>query len=289
MSAKITGIESVDIDFPAGTVRYHRAGAEGPPVVLLHGGVADNALLSWKHTFGVLTPDHQVYAPDLPKHGGSRPWQGQVTQRTLEECLRWLLDEWGLSEVTLIGHSIGGSLAAGFALRHPHRIRQLVLIDSHGLQPKIPWHKAVYFGTRGKLTASTLARAVAANESFAKWFLTKTIFTGTQPTPDLDELVDQTRQEARENGSVLADWMSESLQRQSTQVNHLPHLGYLRCPTLITHGENDKLVPLSYSREAAGAIPGSRLRIVPDAGHRPHRERPNEFNAYLREFLNEQR
>ena len=94
MTAPPEGVEVEHIEFPAGTIRYHRAGSSGPAIVLLHGGGPDNAMLSWRHALGVLAADHRVFAPDLPGQGGSMPWRGKANQRTFEEVLRWLLDAW---------------------------------------------------------------------------------------------------------------------------------------------------------------------------------------------------
>jgi pimeloyl-ACP methyl ester carboxylesterase len=112
------------------------------------------------------------------------------------------------------------------------------------------------------------------------------IFTGSQPVPDLDAIAEEVRAEAATRSTMLTEWEIDSLQLRGTTTNHLPRLGQLRCPTMLIHGEKDAIVPLSCSRAAATALPQARLRIVQDTGHWPHRERPNEFNAFVREFVN---
>lgn len=117
MTALPQGVETDHIEFPAGKIRFHRAGGSGPAIVLLHGGGVDNGMLSWRHTVPVLAVDHTVFVPDLPGQGGSRPWHGRADQRTCEEALRWLLDAWRVPDATVVGMSMGGSIATGFALR----------------------------------------------------------------------------------------------------------------------------------------------------------------------------
>ncbi|MBB5155298.1 alpha/beta fold hydrolase [Saccharopolyspora phatthalungensis] len=286
MTAPPQGVEVDQIEFPAGKIRFYRAGSSGPAIVLLHGGGPDNALLSWRRTIGVLAADHRVFAPDLPGQGGSMPWRGSANQRTFEEMLRWLLDAWRVPEVILVGLSMGGSIAAGFTLRHPQRVRGLVLVDSTGLQHKVPHHFLTYALLRSRFAGPLAAKLLRLNRSLARQMLTRGFFTGGQPVPDLESIVDEIVSEAGARGSVFADWHADAIDRRAMRINHLPHLGRIQCPVMVIHGERDAIVPVSAARDAAGAIPGSSLRVISETGHWPNREKPNEFNALLREFVN---
>lgn len=282
------GVEVNSVEFPAGAVRYHRAGDGGPAIVLLHGGGLDNGLLSWRHAIPTLAVDHRVYVPDLPGHGGSLPWKGRANQRTLEECLRWLLDTWNVTEITLVGLSVGASVAAGFALRHPHRVRGLVLVAADGLQPRLPKHALTWGMVQLPLAGRIAGKACASSAGLVERVLTRNVFTGSQPVSDLGQVVREVRAEARARGTTFTDWQADAIGRSGMKVNHLPHLHQIRVPTMVIHGERDVLVPVSVAQAAAGTIPGAKLRLISDAGHWPNREKPNEFNARLREFVNAQ-
>jgi pimeloyl-ACP methyl ester carboxylesterase len=286
MTAPPQGVEVDQIEFPAGKIRFYRAGSIGPAIVLLHGGGPDNALLSWRHTVGVLAADHRVFAPDLPGQGGSMPWHGRADQRTFEEVLRWLLDAWRVPEAILVGLSMGGSVAAGFALRNPQRVRGLVLVDSTGMQHKLPHHFLTYAMLRTRFAGPLAAKLLRLNRSLVRKMLVRGFFTGGQPVPDLESIVDEVAAEAGARGSVFTDWHVDAIDRRAMRINHLPHLARIQCPVMVIHGERDAIVPVSAAHDAAGAIPGSALRVIPGAGHWPNRERPNEFNALLREFVN---
>jgi pimeloyl-ACP methyl ester carboxylesterase len=286
MTAPPQGVEVDQIEFPAGRIRFYRAGSSGPAIVLLHGGGPDNALLSWRHTVGVLAADHRVFAPDLPGQGGSMPWHGRADQRTFEEVLRWLLDAWRVPEAILVGLSMGGSIAAGFALRNPQRVRGLVLVDSTGMQHKLPHHFLTYAMLRTRFAGPLAAKLLRLNRSLVRKVLVRVFFTGGQPVRDLESIVDEVAAEAGARGSVFADWHADAIDRRAMRINHLPHLGRIQCPVMVIHGERDAIVPVSAARDAAGAIPGSALRVIPGTGHWPNREKPNEFNALLREFVN---
>lgn len=278
------GAEADHAEFPAGRIRYYRAGTTGPAVVLLHGGALDNGLLSWRHTIPVLSVDHQVFVPDLPGQGGSLPWRGRANQRTCEELLRWLLDSWGVQDAVLIGHSMGGSIASGFALRNHHRVRGLVLVDSAGMQARLEKHLLTYLLLRSRFVGPAAARLLAVNRKFVRALLTANVFAG-EPT-DLDEIATETLSELRHRGSLFSDWHHESITWGGMNVNHLPFLHQIHCRAMVIHGEHDKIVPVTCAREAASSIPGAALRVISGAGHWPNREKPAEFNAVIREFVN---
>ncbi|GAA4619808.1 alpha/beta fold hydrolase [Saccharopolyspora hordei] len=289
MTAPPQGVEVDHIEFPAGRVRFFRAGSSGPAIVLLHGGGPDNALISWRHAIGVLAADHRVFVPDLPGQGGSMPWRGRANQRTFEEVLRWLLDAWQVPQAVLVGLSMGGSIAAGFALRNPQRVRGLVLVDSTGLQHRLERHLLVHLALRARFVGPLAAKLLRLNRSLVRAVLTKLFFTGGRGVHDLESIVDEVIAESRARGSVFADWHADAVGRSSMRINHLPHLGQLQCPVMVVHGERDAIVPVQAARDAAAAIPGATLRVLPEAGHWPNRERPTEFNAVLREFVNAHR
>lgn len=286
MTAPPQGVEVDQIEFPAGKVRYYTAGTDGPPIVLLHGGGPDNALLSWRNTIGVLAADHRVYAPDLPGQGGSTEWRGRANQRTFEEVLRWLLDAWQIPQATLVGLSMGGSIAVGFTLRHPQRVRALALVDSTGLQHRMPHHLLTYLLMRTNFSGRVAAKLLRGNRALVRLALNKVFFADSSAVTDLESIVGEVGAEAAARRSVFADWHADAINRRSMTINHLPQLGRISCPVTVIHGEKDALVPVASAHEVAGAIPGAQLRVMPQAGHWPNRERPTEFNALLREFVN---
>lgn len=286
MTAPPQGVEVDEIEFPAGKVRYYKAGTDGPPIVLLHGGGPDNALLSWRNTIGVLAADHRVYAPDLPGQGGSTQWRGRGNQRTFEEVLRWLLDAWRIPQATLVGLSMGGSIATGFTLRHPQRVRALALADSTGMQHRMPHHLLTYLLMRTDLSGRTAAKLLRSNRALVRFALNKVFFADASSVRDVESIIDEVRAEAGVRRSVFADWHADAINHRSMSINHLPQLERISCPVTVIHGEKDALVPVSSAQAVANAIPGAQLRIMPQAGHWPNRERPTEFNALLREFVN---
>jgi 3-oxoadipate enol-lactonase len=121
----------------AGRVRlaYRTWGSAGaPPLVLLHALGEQSA--DWAATARAFESSWRVYAPDLRGHGAS-DWIGPYTIEQLTTDLEAFLDEMGLQQVALGGHSLGGPPAYLYAARHPGRVTRLVLED-----PAPPWPRA---------------------------------------------------------------------------------------------------------------------------------------------------
>lgn len=270
------------VHLPTGPVHYYRAGSEGPPVVLLHGGGSDTARISWEKTIPVLADNYRVYAPDWPKHGGSRPYHGHATQEALERCLGDLLDAWELPRATLVGLSMGGSAATGFALDHPERVGRLVLVDSGGMQERAPAHKLSYLLTKTP-PLPRLATWLFLSRRLIRYNLKDGLFESE--VEDLDEIVEAVYEEVKAKGTLYSDWLLDQLRWSGMRTNHTPRLQEIRCPTLVIHGTEDGLVPLACAREAARRIPDAELYEMGGCGHWTNRERPEEFNRVLLSFL----
>ncbi|GAB3276937.1 alpha/beta fold hydrolase [Parasphingorhabdus pacifica] len=287
MTAPPQGVEVDEVEYPAGKIRFYHAGESGPPIVLLHGACLDNGLLSWRHAIPALATNHRVFAPDLPGQGGSRPWRGRGNQRTLEEVIRWSLDSWQLPQACVVGLSMGASVATGFALRHPQRVSGLVLVSPGGMQHRVANHLAKYLAVRIRGSGRTAARILASNRRLVRRMLLRNVFTGGQPIHDLESIVDEVVAEAHISRTVFTDWQRDAIGRSSMRTNHLPNLAGINCPSTVIHGEQDRIVPLPVAHDVTGAIQGTSLRVIPNAGHWPNREKPDEFNALLREFVDQ--
>jgi len=127
----------VDVD----GLRVHAlaSGEDGSPVLLLHGGGIDSADFTYRFAIGPLSQEHRVFAPDWPGFGRIDKPQVEYTVPFFIDFLGRLLDALGLERTSLVGLSMGGAAALGFALRSPDRVEKLVLVDSYGLGGNVPW------------------------------------------------------------------------------------------------------------------------------------------------------
>lgn len=254
---------------------YLRAGDAGPVVVLLHGWGAFKEL--WWSTLHALGADHRCYALDFPGHGAS-PIGSAGTLSDLATAVGAFCDELGLSAITLMGHSMGGSVACELALLRPALVHRLILVDAAvdpHLMPSfartylLPLHGWALFRLMllGARIASPVGARVPHNHGggwLLPWLRRGSYLASFDPEP-LHRLY----------RSLFATSAGETLQQ-------------ITAPTLVISGQLDSVVPPQHSRRTARIIPGARYVEIAGALHNPMDERPRSFERAVRGFLEEQ-
>ena len=269
-----------------GKLRIHclMAGQTDAPVLLLHGGGYDSASLSYKPSIGAISQDHGVFAPDWPGYGDSDKPRIAYSTEYYVDFLRQLMDALGLEKAALVGISMGGAISLGFALRAPHRIDKLVLVDSHGLGKEVPGRVMSYVLVRLPLLNRVMWAVMGRSRRMIRWSL-RTVFH--DPHVVTKSLVDEVFRLAKKPGVGRAwrSWQKNEIKWSGLHTNFVEKLNALAVPTLLLHGEQDRYVPVSWARRAHGLIRGSELRIFPQCGHWLSREKPMEFSRAVVEFL----
>ncbi|WP_280424846.1 alpha/beta fold hydrolase [Nocardia carnea] len=277
-----------DLTIGGGPIRHYRSGDEGPPVLLLHGGMMDTAEGVWRDIAHRMAAKYQVHAIDLPRHGASRPWPGRLDREFFDRFLDDLFDRLELPPTAVIGLSLGGGIGIGYALRNPGRVSALIAIGPGGIGAKrraqfITW---AVMRTPGvlKLTSKYLARSPEAVRRSMIAGL-----TAGADTRDFDTILDLVRAEARAKARygepALDDWMADAYGPRRMRLDYLTELDRLAVPSLWIRGENDPLVGHSELAAAAAAAPGGRFVTIPDAGHIVTYDQPAEFFRVTDEFL----
>ena len=231
-------------------------------VVLLHGIGGP----SW----GDLVPG----ALDWPMPGFcGTPALPEMTFPALAEALRETLDVRGIAQATLVGHSMGGMLAQEFVATFPHRVAKLVLYaTTPAFGGRDPAFAEAFLQARlGPLQGRTMAEA--APDMLAGMF---------EPGADPQAMPKAIAATAAVPEPVYRDTL-----RCLTTFDRRADLPRIPVPTLLIAGERDQAAPLKTMQRMAETIPGSRLVVIPGAGHMLHLERPAEFRAALLPFLAE--
>jgi pimeloyl-ACP methyl ester carboxylesterase len=249
-------------------VHFERAGA-GSPLLLLHG--IGSSSRSFRHQMDTLSDAYDVIAWDAPGYGRSEDPAVPFTLEDLADEAVGLLDDLSIDRAHVLGVSLGGVIGQLMYHRHPARVRSLILADTTpggGALPEPTRSDRVRqrleslerLGPRGmaEQRAPQLARPDASPELIA----------------ELVEIMAEVRPAGYRPAAIALG------QTDLTSV-----LGQIRAPTLVVHGECDRVVPLSTARELSAAIPGARLVVIPDAGHVANQEQPDAFNAAVRDFL----
>jgi pimeloyl-ACP methyl ester carboxylesterase len=113
----------------------YRDNGDGEVLLLIHGMAGSSE--SWRSVIPQLSKKFRVIAPDLLGHGESAKPRSDYSLGAFAVFLRDLLDELGVSQVTVVGHSLGGGVAMQFVYQHPDYVKRLVLISSGGLGPDV--------------------------------------------------------------------------------------------------------------------------------------------------------
>jgi pimeloyl-ACP methyl ester carboxylesterase len=262
------------------------AGSAGLPVMLLHGGGTDSASLSWEPFLRYIAPGHPVFACDWPGYGDSDKPDVEYTTEYYVDFLGHLMDALSLKRASLAGLSMGGGIALGFTLKWSQRVNKLVLVDSYGLQTVTPYGRMGYLLVHMPLINELTWAMIARSRSLTHTSV-QALFYNPHAVPGFDALVNELFQELKKPGAGKAwrSYQKSELLPHGPRTVFVDRLREIRAPTLIVHGGEDKLVPVECARQAHRLIEGSELVVIPDCGHWPQREKPEEFNQVVAGFL----
>jgi 3-oxoadipate enol-lactonase len=248
----------------------YEARGQGLPVLFLHAFPFD--LTMWEAQAKALEERHTVVRFDCRGFGGSPPGDGLLTMERIADDAVALLDHLGISRPVVCGLSMGGYAAFAMVRRHPDRLKGLVLADT----------RAGADGAEARQRRSALAERVRregvspAAEAFVPLLL------GATSQARRPELVEHVRELIL---GTSPRGVCDALAGLAARADSTPTLREIRVPTLVVCGEEDTLTPVAEAETMAEAIPGSRLEVIPEAGHLANLEDPEAFNAALRAFL----
>lgn len=257
---------------------HYRVAGEGPPVVLLHGIGLDAAGVSWRHALPALAEVHRVYAPDFPGHGESGQPRARYTQAFFLDVLAEFLAALDLEGAPLVGTSMGGGVALGYALEHD--VERLVLADAYGLGRDAPWRPAAGGFLRVPGASTAWWRTIAASRASVREHLR----TLTGESPRDEHVADVYRAVQAGGGRAMTSWQRSEFRAGGLRTCYRDRLSELAAPTLFVHGAADPLLPASWSERAA-AETGASLEVLDEVGHWPAREAPERFNEVVAGFL----
>ncbi len=249
-------------------LHFERLG-DGPPLVLLHGllGSGDN----WMGLAKMWAPDFTILVPDLRNHGRSLHAEAAGFAAMAADVSE-LIDAEGLSQVTVLGHSLGGKVAMQLAWDSPDLVSRLIVVD---IAPKAypPAHQALLEA----LLVVDLSRFTTRGEVDA-------VLAGSIPEP------------------AIRQWLLKNLGRDAAGVlSWKPNLPVLhRClaelsggfaelrqydgPTLFVAGGRSRYILPEDKSSIQERFPQARLEVIPEAGHWVHAEAPGKLVELVRQF-----
>ena len=247
---------------------------DGPhsPVVLVHGsGPGVTAYANWRLTIPALSGELRVLAPDMSGFGFSeKPGRYSMDQWTAQ--LLGFLDALGIERASIVGNSFGGALALSLAATHPDRVDRLVLMGACGVPFPITDGLDAVWGyepsiehMRSILDIFAYDRALVSDE-LAEVRYRASIEPGVQEA--FSSMFPAPRQR----------WV-DSLVTPEDEIRAIPH------ETLVIHGRDDRVIPLSNAEQLVRLIERAQLHVFGRCGHWTQIEWAEEFNALLLRFL----
>lgn len=225
---------------------------DGQPYLALHGGAGPQSvatfaqLLAEKCGVRVVTPTH-------PGFGGTTRPEGLDSVAKLAVLYVGLLDGLGLDDVTVIGNSVGGWIAAEMALLRSGRVSRIVLLDAVGIE------------VEGHPVADVSGLSVPEIQALS-------FHDATPFRVDPTTLSDAQKAIMAANGAALAVYAGSPAMADPTLLGRVTGV---TTPTLILWGESDRIVEPAYGRAYAAAIDGARFEVLPATGHMPQMETPD--------------
>jgi len=263
----------VDDPVFGGRVAVYQAGpsVSSPPaeaVILVH-GLGKAAARDWSKVVPALAGRYRVLAIDLPGFGQSDKGNHHYSPDNFARVLDAVVEKRVPGRFTLIGHSMGGSVALAYVAAYPQRVGRLILVDTAGVL-----HRSVYIES---VAQAAMQRAISPD---SPWFerLKRAIRSRAENWPLQDEI-------AIERAGVRQRFLGGDPSAISafamTGHDFSRAVRAIAAPTLIIWGTEDMIAPLRTGQALASAIPGARLTVIEGAGHAPMLQFPDRFNPLV--------
>ncbi|WP_233247209.1 alpha/beta fold hydrolase [Acidovorax sp. 107] len=280
----LSGMEEKTIDAAMHTIHYLDNGTprnpapgqgSGAPIVLLHGIFAEKD--HWMDFARPLTGQYRVIAPDIPGFGESTRRDDQAYDYAAHITrLAAFLDALGLAQVHLAGNSMGGTIAALFALQYPERVASVAFIGApHGIrssQPS-PMDRLIDTGQRPLVTHDTAAFGAMMDLVFEK--------RPYLPYP----ILHASEQDALRNAAFNTRLWDAQLKDRDLLDQHLGRLQ--QHPTLVLWGDSDRVFDRSGLQTVQQRLPQAQIAALPGIGHLPMMEAPTETAQRYARFLDQ--
>lgn len=246
------------------------------PVLFLVHGLAINAM-SWTHAVEHLRYNYRCIAIDLPGHGNSHDQRGNFSMSFYAHVVRSCIEALKLTDITLIGHSMGGQISVITALQLPAVVQRLVLVSAAGIETFTNEEgQQIVQGTEYFYRAPVdIAHVLALYQPHFSMHAER-----------VRELAEEHITQQAERFSAFTETVIASVKGMLKEPvsGFLPHIHQ---PTLVLYGENDRLIPNKWvhpamttaqvAEEARQRIHNANVQLVPGGGHYLPFEQPKEF------------
>ena len=248
---------------------FYLSAGKGDPLVMLHG--AGGGAVLWGPIINLLSKHFHIIAPDVVGYGESDKPEALYDKKFFSTWLRNFCDSLNIEKMNLLGNSQGGAIAIQFALDNPGKVKKLILVDSAGLGSWGISPVAMF-----KMAAANIFPTKRTIQNIVKYLVHKN--HGFPGDDGIDYLIEVIRSPGGRlpfvngKGKVVGPFSSDQL----SQISN---------PTLIIWGAKDRILPVGHGKKGHEKMPDARLKIIPDTGHTPFIDRPEEFKDIVLHFI----
>ena len=233
-------------------------GGSGAPLLVLHN---EDGNPGWMPHHQALSERFTVYAPSHPGYNGT-PQFWVSTINDMAHFYIGLMEQLGFDQVSLLGHSMGGWIAAEIAAMCAPKVKGMVLVDALGVRPRDGQIAEVFMVSREQVQQIS-------------WHDISKMPEVGELSPEQQEMVWQNR-----------EMSSRLLWKPYMHNPNLPeYLKLVHVPTLVVWGRQDAVVPVECGEIYSQSLRGSSLSVIDNSGHSPHVEQPQEFLNVTLDFL----
>jgi pimeloyl-ACP methyl ester carboxylesterase len=253
---------------------YYETRGQGEPLLLIMGITAPGSV--WEKHVAAWEKEFQCILMDNRGVGRSDKPPGPYSTEMMADDCAALLDALGIAQARVVGVSMGSTIAQQLAIRHPDKVRSMVLM--------CPWARCDQ-KARAIFELMVDCKARFRAEEFSR-FIQQLIFSKASwddPNTFQGMLADRKAAGLDPNPQPLVGLEGQAA---ACMAHHaLERLPSVTIPTFVVGGADDEFTPKWMTKEVAGAIPGSALHIYPDSGHAFHWENLEDFNERVLKWL----
>lgn len=279
MIAKYGSAPSKFLQLGNGTTIHYRdeGNINGPLIVLIHGNNSD--LHDWSHWVDRLKGKYRIFRFDQIGHGlTGKSLDGQYSMKDFAESFELFRSKLGINDFTLVGHSMGGSVAIEYALKYPQNLNALVLMDATTGPPVPKEAKIIGF----KIASTPILRQALIQYS-PRLLVRKSLKQSVENDAFIkEEMVDRYWELLRFPSNRHAMVARFSIKAKDFTPDQIAQL---KLPVLILWGENDQITPLSIGKWYKENIKQSHFILYPKTGHLPMIEQVEQSSKDLDEWI----
>ncbi|WP_168197556.1 alpha/beta fold hydrolase [Brenneria corticis] len=245
-----------------------RSSGNGDVIIFLHGLLGSSKV--WPFQFAALSSAYNVIAWDAPGYGESTLVAADI--EAYEQTLHELIQRIGDKKISIVGHSMGGTVASRYVARHPDKIKCLVLSCTH----------PGYGDPETAPASEKLEKRLQELANIGREAYGRNRARDLLPFPDIPESI------LSYAATIASETNPEGLRRASRMLqlaDNRPLLPKIAVPTLVLTGEKDHVVQPKLKADLLSLVPFTRHIEMPGLAHAPYLQAPEYYNALIHEFV----